>query len=85
MPIVTDDCKATKTPALFSHPKGPCYDPETIVLTWDGPNDPGNPANWSLRKKWAATGVGLFATFIALMNGTIITTAHYAVDKEFRN
>lgn len=62
---------------------GPCYDPETIVLSWDGPNDLENPVNWSFRKKWAVTGVGLFATFIALMNGTIITTAHYAIDSEF--
>ena len=22
---------------------------------WDGPNDPANPQNWSLRRKWAIT------------------------------
>ncbi|KAI3189913.1 hypothetical protein CBS147311_9819 [Penicillium roqueforti] len=63
MPIVTDDAKATKTPAPFSHPKGPCYDPETIVLSWDGPNDPENPVNWSFRKKWAVTGVAIDREF----------------------
>ncbi|KAL5041203.1 major facilitator superfamily domain-containing protein [Aspergillus fruticulosus] len=83
MPIITNTAKATKTPAPFSHPQGPCYDPETIVLTWDGPNDPANPVNWPTWKKWAVTGIGLFATFLALMNGTIITTAHYAIDREF--
>ncbi|KAB8071009.1 hypothetical protein BDV29DRAFT_179926 [Aspergillus leporis] len=46
MPIITNTTKATKTPAPFSHPHGPCYDPETIILTWDGPNDPENPVNW---------------------------------------
>ncbi|KAF7116162.1 hypothetical protein CNMCM5793_004182 [Aspergillus hiratsukae] len=31
--MIVDNCKATKAPAPFSHPKGPCYDPETVVLT----------------------------------------------------
>lgn len=53
------------------------------MLTWDGPNDPENPVNWPTWKKWAVTSIGLFATFIALMNGTIITTAHFAIDEAF--
>jgi predicted MFS family arabinose efflux permease len=53
-------------------------------LTWDGPNDPENPVNWPNWKKWGVVGIGLFATFIALMNGTIITTAHYAIDEAFK-
>lgn len=24
-------------------------------VTWDGPNDPQNPQNWSLRRKWIIT------------------------------
>ncbi|KAF4232493.1 hypothetical protein CNMCM6457_004819 [Aspergillus fumigatiaffinis] len=84
MPIIVDNSKATKAPAPFSHPKGPCYDPETVVLTWDGPNDPENPVNWPNWKKWGIVGIGLFATFVALMNGTIITMAHYAIDEAFK-
>ncbi|KAH7116533.1 major facilitator superfamily domain-containing protein [Dactylonectria estremocensis] len=56
---------------------------EPAVVHWDGPHDPENPYNWSLRKKWFAVSIGLFATFISLMNGTIITTAHEAIGKEF--
>ena len=22
------------------------------VVTWDGPNDPQNPMNWTMKKKW---------------------------------
>ncbi|KAF8825188.1 hypothetical protein HHX47_DHR7000257 [Lentinula edodes] len=36
-------------------------------VTWDGPNDPQNPQNWSLRQKWIITlvtsGVTINATF----------------------
>jgi len=31
-------------------------DPESFTVTWDGPNDPENPKNWSKRKKWAVRG-----------------------------
>lgn len=25
------------------------------MVTWDGPNDPSNPQNWSTKYKWLAT------------------------------
>jgi len=28
------------------------------LVTWDGPDDPENPKNWSIKRKWAATLVG---------------------------
>ncbi len=28
------------------------------LVTWDGPDDQGNPKNWSMRRKWAATLIG---------------------------
>ncbi|KAM0551707.1 hypothetical protein ACHAPJ_008274 [Fusarium lateritium] len=56
---------------------------EPAVIHWDGPNDPENPYNWSLGKKRLVIGLGLYATFISMMNGSIITTAHEAINKEF--
>ncbi|KAJ5689558.1 hypothetical protein N7462_003950 [Penicillium macrosclerotiorum] len=53
------------------------------IVTWDGPQDPQNPYNWSLRKKWTLTGLAVFATFITMMNGTIITVAHAAINEQF--
>ncbi|KAM0420488.1 hypothetical protein ACHAPT_011783 [Fusarium lateritium] len=53
------------------------------IVDWDGPNDPENPYNWSQKKKWFAVSLGLFATFISMLNGTIITTAHEAINEDF--
>jgi len=54
-----------------------------VIVTWDGPDDPRDPFNWPLRKKWLAIGLGLFASFISSMNGTIISVAHNAINEEF--
>ncbi|KAL5624176.1 hypothetical protein BROUX41_004236 [Berkeleyomyces rouxiae] len=58
-------------------------DSSLIIVAWDGPSDPQDPFNWSPQKKWLATGLGLFATFISLVNGSIITVAHEAINDEF--
>lgn len=62
---------------------GPRHDPGTVVLDWEGDDDPENPFNWTQQKKWLATGLGLFATFISLVNGSIITVAHEAINEQF--
>ncbi|KAJ5240949.1 uncharacterized protein N7469_002540 [Penicillium citrinum] len=53
------------------------------IVSWDGDRDPGNPYNWSLSKKWTLTALAAFTTFITMMNGTIITVAHEAINAEF--
>ncbi|OGE57175.1 hypothetical protein PENARI_c002G02944 [Penicillium arizonense] len=53
------------------------------IVSWDGPRDPGNPYNWSLREKWLLTALAVFTTFITMMNGTIITVAHEAINERF--
>ncbi|KAJ6164462.1 hypothetical protein N7470_003134 [Penicillium chermesinum] len=53
------------------------------IVDWDGPQDPGNPYNWSLLQKWTMTILASFTTFITMMNGTIITVAHEAINEEF--
>ncbi|KAI7278046.1 MFS multidrug transporter-like protein [Hortaea werneckii] len=35
------------------------------LVTWDGPDDPENPKNWSTKRKWAATLVVSSFTFIS--------------------
>lgn len=56
---------------------------ELDVIDWDGLNDPENPYNWSQARKWTVTAVALLATFTTLMNGTMITVAHEAINHEF--
>ncbi|GAA5828189.1 hypothetical protein JCM11251_002628 [Rhodosporidiobolus azoricus] len=41
--------------------------PDVIWVEWDGPSDPANPLNWSRRRKWAISSVGIiFCTFVSL-------------------
>ncbi|KIW65363.1 hypothetical protein PV04_07629 [Phialophora macrospora] len=47
------------------------------------PDDPENPYNWPASKKWAITAVGILATFTTILNGTMITVAHAAINDEF--
>ncbi|KAJ5134227.1 Major facilitator superfamily domain general substrate transporter [Penicillium atrosanguineum] len=53
------------------------------VVDWDSPRDRGNPYNWPLRQKWTLTMLAVFATFITMVNGTIITVAHAVINDEF--
>lgn len=61
----------------------PIYDAEPEVVDWNGPDDPENPYNWSLRRKWMVTAVGILATFVVPMAGTMITVAADAINVEF--
>jgi hypothetical protein len=36
---------------------------ESILVDWDGPNDPQNPQNWSLSRKWWLVGLVAAVTF----------------------
>ncbi|KAI1350024.1 major facilitator superfamily domain-containing protein [Xylaria sp. FL0043] len=60
-----------------------CHAADAIVVTWDGPDDPQDPFNWPLWKKWWAVGLGLLASFICSMNGSILTVAHKVIADEF--
>lgn len=53
------------------------------IVDWNGPNDPDNPFCWSVTRKWIITIAALFATFTVLLNGTIITVAHAAINQDF--
>lgn len=57
--------------------------PDLQTLTWDGPDDPTNPVNWSKRRKWIVTGAALFATLMACWNGTSITVAAGDINEQF--
>jgi hypothetical protein len=35
------------------------------IVTWDGPNDPENPMNWSAAKKYSAIGIVSFITLLS--------------------
>ncbi|KAJ5833305.1 hypothetical protein N7474_001616 [Penicillium riverlandense] len=56
---------------------------DITVVSWDGPRDPGNPYNWSHSRKWTVTILAVWLTFITMIDGTIITVAHDAINTEF--
>ncbi|WPH01808.1 Hypothetical protein R9X50_00466200 [Acrodontium crateriforme] len=52
------------------------------LVTWDGPDDPDNPKNWSNRKKWLVTiSVSLF-TFISPVSSSMIAPALLQVKQD---
>ncbi|KPI35462.1 putative transporter [Cyphellophora attinorum] len=55
----------------------------TLTLKWSTPNDPANPYNFSHRRKWLITALAVLATFVAMMNGTMITVAHEQTSEYF--
>jgi hypothetical protein len=54
-----------------------------VVIDWSGPDEPENPFNWPTSRKWLATGLGLLATFSSIINGAIVTVAHFEIDADF--
>ncbi|KAL6238580.1 hypothetical protein BDW75DRAFT_201036 [Aspergillus navahoensis] len=56
---------------------------DICALSWDGEHDPGNPFNWSLPRKWALTYLAAMTSFLTMMNGTIITVAHFEIAELF--
>lgn len=56
---------------------------DTATLSWDDNGDPENPYNWPLSRKWTLTGLAAFATLLSMMNGTIITVAHFEITELF--
>ncbi|KAF9884956.1 hypothetical protein FE257_000865 [Aspergillus nanangensis] len=56
---------------------------DTTTPSWDSHQDPENPFNWPASRKWALTCLAAFTTFLAMMNGTIITVAHFEISELF--
>ncbi|KAF2752276.1 MFS general substrate transporter [Sporormia fimetaria CBS 119925] len=45
------------------------------LVTWDSPEDPANPKNWSMKRKWAATFIVSSFTFISPVSSSMISPA----------
>ncbi|KAJ5116277.1 hypothetical protein N7456_000625 [Penicillium angulare] len=58
-------------------------DSDTNTISWDGHQDPENPFNWPISRKWALTCLAAFTTFLTMMNGTIITVGHIEISDLF--
>ncbi|KAI0964038.1 hypothetical protein AcW1_000955 [Taiwanofungus camphoratus] len=56
---------------------------DAIIVDWDGPNDPENPRNWPLRKKWAAAATVSAFTFISPVSSSMVAPAAFQIAEEF--
>ncbi|KAG2137917.1 MFS polyamine transporter [Suillus clintonianus] len=48
---------------------------DILVVDWDGPNDPLNPKNWSLRRKWTVTIIVSAFAFISPISSAMAAPA----------
>ncbi|KIO33904.1 hypothetical protein M407DRAFT_60350, partial [Tulasnella calospora MUT 4182] len=61
----------------------PSQDVDSNVVTWEGPNDPANPQNWSGKKKWIATTIVSCFTFMSPLASSMVAPALPQMSKEF--
>lgn len=52
------------------------------LVTFDGPEDPANPKNWTFKKRWAATFVVSSFTLISPVSSSMVAPALPAIDAE---
>ena len=53
------------------------------IVSWDGPNDPQNPKNWSFKRRWAATIIVSCFTFMSPLSSSMVAPALPAMSQEF--
>ncbi|KAL8630736.1 hypothetical protein Q9189_003577 [Teloschistes chrysophthalmus] len=53
------------------------------LVAWDGPADPQNPKNWSIKRKWAATFVVSGFTFISPVSSAMVAPALKVLAQDF--
>jgi MFS family permease len=56
---------------------------DPTVVDWDNADDPLNPKNWSMKRKWAATFVVSAFTFISPVSSSMVAPALSKVAAEF--
>jgi len=54
------------------------------LVTWDGPQDPANPKNWVMKKKWVMTVLVSLFTFISPVSSSMVAPALTALGKDLR-
>jgi multidrug resistance protein len=56
---------------------------DPFEVTWDGPDDPTNPKNWSLRSKWLLTVIVSLFTLLSPTSSSMVAPALTDIDQEF--
>ncbi|KZV76811.1 MFS polyamine transporter [Peniophora sp. CONT] len=64
-------------------PAGSTRKGDMLILDWDGPDDPGNPRNWTAFKKWRAMLIVSSFTFISPVSSSMIAPAMGQLQEAF--
>ena len=64
-------------PETTEEPKDP------NLVEFDGPDDPGNPRNWTQKRRWIITAVSGLMTFVVTFSSSIFAVAIQPVAKEY--
>ncbi|TFK32378.1 MFS polyamine transporter [Crucibulum laeve] len=70
-------------PTPKSEPSPPTLPTDTNKVDWDGPDDPSNPQNWSIRYKWIITMVCIIMTVNVTFASSAPSTAALRIKSEF--
>lgn len=62
-------------------PQPPKKERDPNLIEFDGPNDPENPMNWSVKKKWVTTVALGFMTFCVTFASSVFSNATLDVAK----
>lgn len=65
----------SKGEALSRRATGQSLERDPTVVDWESPDDPENPKNWSMKKKWAATFIVSVFTFISPVSSSMVAPA----------
>ncbi|CEJ87287.1 Putative Major facilitator superfamily transporter [[Torrubiella] hemipterigena] len=88
-PVVADVEKAVTPPATdvgsleLQTDKEEEAQPDPLLVTWDGDNDPENPYNWRMLKKMAITILLSFGGLVTLMSGAMLAPALQDIAHDF--
>ncbi|KAI0295170.1 MFS polyamine transporter [Multifurca ochricompacta] len=58
---------------------------DSIIVTWDGPDDPENPKNWSFGYKWFITIICSLLTLNVTYASSAPSTASFAISRHFHS
>ncbi|KAI0324466.1 MFS polyamine transporter [Cubamyces sp. BRFM 1775] len=63
--------------------KDDAQDDDVIVVGWDGPDDPANPRNWPLKRKWTVALTVSSYTFISPIASSMVAPAASQIAEAF--
>lgn len=73
----------TEKAAIESLPGGHTEPNDLNLVTWDGPDDPMNPINWSKHRRWTLIALVTTVVFVAGLSSSIFAPGVPVLMKEF--